>query len=179
MANSDIAFRKLAFKDINLLHKWLNTDFVQKWYGKEDRTYTQIRDKYSKYITGEKPTSAYIIQIDSHDIGYIQTYLVADYPKFLQGIQADKHSAGLDLYIGENEYIHKGYGKYIISKFLDKIVFNNSKVDNCMLVPETANTAAVKTYESVGFKRLRTVRSPDGDWFEYIMRLDKSDFKPL
>ena len=31
-----IKFRKLLLSDLDLMLKWLNTDFVQKWYDKKE-----------------------------------------------------------------------------------------------------------------------------------------------
>jgi hypothetical protein len=77
----NITFRPLKYEDMTLLYKWLNTDTVSEWYGKKAITLNEVESKYAKYISGEKPTQAYIIQIynsdiaDNRDIGYIQTYL--------------------------------------------------------------------------------------------------------
>jgi len=43
-----ISFLKLREIDLDSLCKWYNTDFVNKWYGKEKQewTYKEIENKY-------------------------------------------------------------------------------------------------------------------------------------
>ena len=171
-----ISFRKLELSDMELLHKWLNTDFVKDFYGKGS-TLDEVEKKYSKYVKKEAPTDAYIIQIDNNDVGYIQTYLICDYPDYNKYIETDEHSAGLDLYIGEKDYFHKGYGKHIIKKFLEEIIFSNSEINDCILGPEPSNIVAIKTYSNVGFKYIKTVQVSDEEEPEYIMKITREDMK--
>ena len=177
MQSSLISFKTLEFKDIPLLYKWLNTDLVKEWYGKKDVSLAEVNEKYSKYITKEKPTDAYIIQIDGNDVGYIQTYMIKDYPDYDKYVQANEGSAGLDLYIGEPNYIHKSYGKYIISKFLNDIIFANPSVSDCILGPEPSNLVAIKTYSKVGFIYIKTIQVPDENTPEYLMQITREDFE--
>lgn len=172
----NISFRLLEFNDMELLHKWLNTDFVKEWYGdKKGYTLEGVLKKYGKYITNEAPTTAYIIQINNKDVGYIQTYLISNYPEYNKYIGAGKDSAGLDLYIGEGDYIHKGYGKYIIKHFLEAVVFANPKVAGCILGPNPKNIAAIRTYSNVGFKYVKTIQIPNEDEPEYVMKITRGD----
>ncbi len=159
---------------MGLLHKWLNTDFVREWYGKGS-TFEEVEEKYSKYVSQEKPTDAYIIKINNRNIGYIQTYLISDYPDYNEHVATGNHSAGLDLYIGEKDYINKGYGKHIIKTFLEDIIFTNPKIEDCLIGPEPNNIRAIKTYSNVGFKYIKTVQIPDDDEPEYIMKITRQD----
>lgn len=170
-----IAFRSLNDSDLHYMYKWLNSGFVQKWYGKKNFTMTEVEAKYLPYIRGEKPTQAYLILYDNNPIGYIQTYKIVDYPKYAKEINVFENAAGLDLFIGEEDYIHKGLGKFIIGKFLEKIVYKTLNVDSCILGPEPNNLAAIKTYEKVGFRHLKTVKIDEG--FEYLMRIELNDLK--
>jgi aminoglycoside 6'-N-acetyltransferase len=79
------------------------------------------------------------------------------------------------LFIGEQEYLHKGLGKNIISKFLEDIVFCLSDAESCIIGPEPKNEIAIRTYEKVGFKYVKTIQVDDEDEPEYIMRIDRND----
>ena len=69
--------------------------------------------------------------------------------------------------------IHKGLGKYIISKFLKTIIFNILDVESCIIGPEPDNIVAIKVYEKVGFKFLKLVKTDDGK--EYLMKIQKNE----
>lgn len=169
-----ICFRKLRSCDLNLMHKWLNCDFVKEWYGKKNWTMKEIEDKYTAYINREKPTDAYIIYYGDSPLGYIQTYKIQDYADYAELIKVEENAAGLDIFIGEQDYFHKGLGKHIIRRFLKEVVFSSSDVVSCILGPEPKNKIAIKTYERVGFKHIKTIQTEEEE-FEYIMRISKEE----
>ena len=41
-----IRFRRLREPDLPLMHKWLNTNLVNQWYGKKQYSYKEVREKY-------------------------------------------------------------------------------------------------------------------------------------
>ena len=94
----NIHFRKLLISDLVLMHKWLNLNFVNQWYGKGKYSYEEIIHKYGPRITGQVPTTPYLIQYGDNPIGYIQTYHINDHPDYNKYVQADEHAAGLDLF---------------------------------------------------------------------------------
>ena len=167
--DNNIQFRELNINDMNQLYIWLNNPEVKKWYGKKDVTQDDVTDEYSDYIGDGDPTAAYIIVIDGIEAGYIQTYFIDNYPEYNKHVGADPNSAGLDLFIGESEYLHKGYGSMIINRFLEEVIFSNPLVDKCILGPEPKNICAIKTYEKCGFKWYKTIEIPDEDEPEYLM----------
>ncbi len=170
-----ITFRSLEEKDLRLLHNWLNTYFVMEWYNKAGSSYENVVKKYLPRIHGEQPTHPYIIVCDSIDIGYIQTYRIDDYPEYSKFVGEDIPSAGVDLFIGEKEYIHKGLGKQILLTFLKDYVFTISAVECCVIGPDPMNKIAISAYEKVGFKYDKTVYVPDEDEAEYLMKIYKCD----
>jgi aminoglycoside 6'-N-acetyltransferase len=175
---TNIQFRPLEKRHLPLLHKWLNTDHVVKWwYGKTPMTPDVVNSKYTPYITGEKPTRAYIIAIDGIDVGYIQTYLICDYPEYNACVHADSHASGVDLYIGHPDFIHRGYGASIMKAFLKDCVFCDPRVDKCIIGPEPKNRAAIRMYEKAGFRWYQTIQVPGEDEPEHMMMLTKKDFE--
>ena len=173
----NIEFKPLEELDFELLHKWYNTGFVNEWFGKELKkwSYNDILNKYKPYINGQKPTNAFIILYDKLKIGYIQTYFLSNYPEYKELVNADNYSAGLDLFIGEKEYIHKGLGSIIIRKFLIEKVFINNEINKCVIGPEPKNLSAIKAYEKVGFRYIRSIKTPEEDEPEYIMEINKNE----
>ena len=160
------------------MHKWLNSDHVKEWYSKKPWTIKEIEEKYIPNILNEKPTQGYLILYDKTPIGYIQTYKIHDYPEYAVFVDINENASGLDLFIGEKEYHHKGLGMYIISKFLKEVIFKQSDSESCIIGPEPKNKVAIRTYEKVGFKYIKTIKS-DGDELEYIMRLTNKEWSKL
>jgi RimJ/RimL family protein N-acetyltransferase len=168
-----IHFRRLREPDLPLMHEWLNTDLVNRWYGKKPCSYAEVRDKYLPRINGQAPTRSFLILYGDTPIGYIQTYRLADYPDYSRHLQVDENAAGVDLFIGEREYIHRGLGSVILGAFLLEIVFASEEIGCCIVGPEPQNTAAIRCYERAGFEYLKTVRVPNEPEPEYLMRIDR------
>jgi len=124
-------------------------------------------------VKGEDPTHSFITVYKGTDIGYIQTYLVGDYLEYSQLVNVDEKAAGVDLFIGEKEFIHIGLGKQILKKFLKDYVFPLTGAECCIIGPEPKNRVAVRAYEKAGFKYLKTIQVPGEDEPEYLMRIAK------
>jgi len=177
-----ICFRFLAKNDLPKMHRWLNADFVARFW-KPPMTMEEVEKKYGAYIAGAKPTSPYIIMIDGVDVGYIQTYYYSDYGDdggyfgdgYFHALGADKYLAGVDLFIGHKDYIHKGYGVHVLRKFMKDYIFSDPKTVNVIITPEPDNAIAIRTYAKVGFRWYKTIVTPNGD-SEYLMSLSKEDF---
>lgn len=171
-----ISFRRLSASDLVFMHKWLSCDFVIEWYGKKKWTFEEIEKKYTQYINNEKPTQGYLILYDKLPIGYIQTYKIYDYPEYAKLVDIHENASGLDLFIGEAEYFHKGLGKFVIDRFLREVIFVSSDSVSCILGPEPKNIVAIRAYEKVGFKYIKTIQTDDEDETEYIMKINKDQF---
>lgn len=100
-------------------------------------------------------------------LGYIQTYKIWDFPEYNKFAQADEFTNGIDLFIGEEDYLHKGIGAKIISTFLKTIVYKNNKINKCIIGPDPKNIVAIRAYEKAGFEYEKTINT--GDEIEYLM----------
>jgi len=155
-----ISFRKLTEDDIDVLLKWRNYPHVAKWWDGET-TREKLKVKMIPRIRGKKPVTPYIIQYDGIDIGYIQTYMLCDYSDYEELVAAGEGAAGIDLYIGEPEYIKRGIGPEAIRKFLREIVFASDETTCCVVGPEPLNVSAIKAYRKAGFEYFRTIKVPE------------------
>jgi RimJ/RimL family protein N-acetyltransferase len=168
-----INFKILKQTDLPLLHKWHNEPHVKQWYDK-DRDLAKLESvvkKYTPYISGTKPTQAYIIVCEAKPIGYLQTYLIKDYPDYAKYLELTEEAAGIDLFIGDKNYIHKGLGAKAIKQFLSRFVFSNPVIESCIVGPEPKNTSAIRAYEKAGFKYLKTIQVSNESEPEYLMRV--------
>jgi RimJ/RimL family protein N-acetyltransferase len=103
--------------------------------------------------------------------------LLKNYPEYNELVQAGDDVSGIDLLIGEKEYIHKGLGPIIIKKFLKDIVFQKNNIKSCVIGPELKNIITIKAYKKVGFKYIKTIKIPDENEPEYIMEILKDEIE--
>jgi len=170
-----LQFRKLTMADLSLLYTWLHTEAVKTWYAKRNCTYDQVVQKYTLRITGNSPTSSFLILYHERPIGYIQTYRICDYADYNAYVQADETAAGVDLFIGEPDYLHKGLGSRILRKFLHEIVFASEGIECCIIGPEPNNQIAIRCYEKVGFRYWKTIHLLGEAEPEYLMTLHRTE----
>lgn len=151
-------FEPLAIKDLEILHAWFQVPHVKKWYAKGmDFSKKDIEAKYKSRIEGKDAVPSYIAYIDQHGVGFIQYYSLSD--SLPEGVTDYKHElfnefspsdvAGIDLFIGDENYLGKGYGAKFLNSFLNKIIFPKFKI--AVVDPNIENVRAIKVYERVGF----------------------------
>ncbi len=174
-----VGFRRMTLDDLPLMHRWLHTPHVRDWWDEDGGppAYETVVEKYTPAIRGEEPTDAYLICYDGQPIGYIQTYLIRAYPEYAAAIAVEDDAAGVDLFIGEADYLHKGLGSHILRAFLREIVFGASNAGSYIIGPSVRNTSAIRAYEKAGFRYLKTVAVPDEPEPEYLMRMTPADLR--
>jgi RimJ/RimL family protein N-acetyltransferase len=171
-----IKFRKLQLEDLVLLHEWLNLPHVHEFYDKDkENTVEDVEKRYAPKIKGEKPTDCYFALYEGKPVGYIQKYFVNDWPELGSYLNYDDFVVSVDLFIGNPEFMSKGFGSLMLSEFLNQVVFADLKVSLCMIGPEPSNRRAIKAYEKVGFKHVQTVRIGDEPEMTYIMEVSKHE----
>ena len=179
--NVNLTFRPLVADDIPLLHKWLNMPHVNKWWsmesGNKNPTLEQIRNKWTRRIEKQEQVHCYIVLLDMIPIAYIQWYLASDFPETSALVSKSENLAGIDVFIGEADYLHKGLGPVFISNFIKDIVFVIPEIQSCMIDPEIENAAAIRAYEKIGFKHSHTVWDAKYGVYAYIMFLYRENIR--
>ena len=149
-------FSQLKEKHFVLLFDWLNRPHIRTFYQKEAIDLEAVRHKYRARLSKTSRICCYIVNFERILIGYIQTYLVADYLEFSQAI-GTKDGATIDFYIGETAFLSKGLGWLIELKFLQEILFSVFPVRKCYVCHEKANLASLKTSSKAGFHYIKDV----------------------
>jgi RimJ/RimL family protein N-acetyltransferase len=168
-------FRRLTEEDLPLLTRWLNAPHVREWWYDEPLELEGVCAKFLPKIRGEVPTHPYLVLADGRPIGYLQTYRIADWPEYAAAIQVEPGAAGVDLFIGEADCLHRGWGSRLLRQFVQEVVFADPEVMGCVVGPELSNRAAIRAYEKAGFRHLKTVAVPDEREPEYLMHLGRED----
>jgi aminoglycoside 6'-N-acetyltransferase len=172
---AQISFRRLRQDDLALMHRWLNSGEVLRWYGQRPIGYDEVARKYSRNILGEQPTDSFLIMYGDTPVGYIQTFLIDSYPVYAQFVAAGADAAGIDIFIGEDAYRHRGIGSAALIKFLREVVFSAGVASTCIIGPEPKNTAAIKAFEKAGFKYWKTIKIPGEAEPELLMRITREE----
>ena len=157
---SELKFFPLNESHLPLLLKWLEEPHVKAWWDQEIHwSYDKIFEKYKSYVEGykieqglKKPIYAYIIQIDSFPIGYIQFYNAFDFSRdeLVDSTRLPKNIAALDFYLGEPSFLKRGLGVLVLKEFLTAYVF--PRFSACLVDPSRNNLAAIRTYTQAGFQ---------------------------
>lgn len=171
---ADISFRRLTTGDLPLIHRWLHTPHVARWWYEDLGTPEEVSRRYTAYIEdGAEPVEPYLILCGDRPVGYIQSYRVADDEEYERLVDIPD-SVGIDVFIGEEELLYRGFGPFLIRRFLRDFVFADETVEVCIIDPEPGNGAAIRAYEKVGFRHFASADTSEGP--AYLMRLGRKDF---
>jgi len=159
--NCKISFKPLSKKHFALIHIWFNEPHVQSFYSLKTWTIEEVQQKLTPYIQGLGSIECYIIFIDKTPVGYIQSYPVKKHPWDNQKLSEEliRNSAGVDLFIGEKEFIGKGYGCQILEVFLKNYIWTHYKY--CLVDPDIRNESSIRLFKKCGFRKHQQISSKD------------------
>src|SRR5690606_18105786 len=104
--NDFIPLQKIHFP---LMHKWLNTPHVSEWWsldGNHHPSLEEVERHYLPYTDGTEPVDCYIFSNGNKPIGMIQSCKLNDFPAEKAAFGLDGSYAGIDLFIGEEGFVH-------------------------------------------------------------------------
>ncbi|HEU0303224.1 MAG TPA: GNAT family N-acetyltransferase [Gaiellaceae bacterium] len=171
MTRTVFRFRPMTAEDLPLMHEWIQRPHVRRWWS--ERSYEDVVERYLPAIEGERPTDLYVIMLDEDSIGYIQTYLVSDYPEYAELVGAGKGTAGVDLFIADEALTGGGLGTGILRRFVAEIVFARPETTSCVADPDVRNVASVRAFEKAGFRVVREFFDPSDGQMHALVRLDR------
>lgn len=154
--SAKITFKEFSCQDYSLFLEWAKKQHVKDtWFADG---YESI-DNYAKKITGNGYDYSFVIYVNGMPVGYIQCSDLYAYKNLCpnpQGVFINEESGTfcLDLFIGEEEYLNKGYGTKIVKLFIKKLV-TEFKAKKILIDPACSNKRAIRCYEKAGFKFIR------------------------
>ena len=158
--------------------RWLTSANVRRWWHAEGTWYAEIEQHYLPAIEVKEATKLFLILYEGEPIGFIQSYRIsAEDDEAYAGLVDVEDSAGVDLFIGDPEYLYRGLGRHVIRRFLSEHVFIDPVVEVCVIGPEPKNVAAIRAYEKAGFRFFKTIQVPGEPEPEYLMRLSRGEFE--
>jgi aminoglycoside 6'-N-acetyltransferase len=168
-----ISFRRITAEDLRLLHEWLQRDHVRRWWTKH-KTYENVVEHYLPAVEGREPTDLYVILLDERPAGFIQTYLVSDYPEYRELVGVEEGVAGVDVFLAEERLTGRGVGSTVLLDFVREVVFAAPTTHACVADPDAENRGSIRAFEKAGFRPVREFADPgDGNRLHKLMRIDR------
>ena len=174
--NENISLRLLEEQDKNLLLKWLTDERVLNfWEGKS--AVFDLKRIEEEFYSEEEGMIRTIIEYQGQAIGYLQIYILdKESMKEYNYKSTKKVVYGIDQFIGEPEYWDKGIGTKFMKLVLDYL-FEEKGANTVILDPHADNQRAIRCYEKVGFKIVKSLPGHelhDGEMVDcYLMECTK------
>lgn len=150
-----LRFEPLREQDLPGIYAWLQLPHVREFYHtKPLPSWQETRKQYLQRLDPAWPTKCFLIRAD-RAIGYIQTYRIADYPDYAATI-GETEGISVDLFIGEPQYIGKGWGRLSLHRFINEVAFPLFPgEDVCWIYHDKLNQRALRASRAAGFRYVR------------------------
>ncbi len=167
MEENPITIKPIRDKDIPLVVKWLEKEYIKKWLGEKEDWLNEINQRNGEYNF----LKHYIVYYNNIRIGYC---MYADcyhlknleekghnFMELYEDVPQQNHTYETGYFIGEEEYLNRGIAKVIIQILEEKIVQSGGK--EIAADPSEENIISIKALLSSGFKKKQ-----DGDYRKKI-----------
>jgi aminoglycoside 6'-N-acetyltransferase len=134
-----------------------------------------IEAAYGPMVDGEDPTEAFIAELDGRPFGYVQRYLVDDYPAWYHALGIE-HAVGIDYLIGVAELTGVGLGPLLVGTFTTLALERYGDSDCVAVAVQQGNRRSWRALEKSGYDRVftGTIESDDpsdhGPSYVYLRR---------
>lgn len=155
-----IGFRRLAMADMPMLHQWLRRPHVAEWWSPTP-SLDQVVEEFAPLTQPGHRDQGYIALDDSHEIGYIQSYVVKGGGDGWWEDEQDPGARGIDQFLADANCLGRGLGTEMVRAFVMQL-FEDPSVTRVQADPHPGNVRAIRCYEKAGFHAVKEVDTPDG-----------------
>lgn len=157
----EIDIKKLSIIHFDKICEWFNKPHVQEFYSLRSWTMDEVTQKLIPYLESTSKVHAYICCISEKPIGYIQYYKLKNYNFPDQGFPEDvvTKTAGIDLFIGEEEYLGKGIADCVLELFLQTYIW--PRFQYCIVDPDIRNKRSIHFFTKHRFTCHKTICMKD------------------
>jgi aminoglycoside 6'-N-acetyltransferase len=165
-AGSGVTIRRMRDEvdDYTRLMRWRSAPHVAEWW---DTAQTELGldgviAKYRSRTGTEDPTTACVIEVAGLPIGYIQFYPWAAYENEMHeiGFALPTGYWGVDIFIGERDYLDRGFGSQAVS-LIHRYLVEERGAAGVALVVARDNNRAQRAYAKAGLLRVSEVLDTD------------------
>ncbi len=146
-----VSFRPLQRADFELLARWLALPHVAPWWSDEP-TVSALEASYGPTVDGSDPTEAFIIELEGRPVGFVQRYLLDDYPAWSEALGIER-AAGIDYLIGVVELTGVGLGPVIVDAFTALTFERYPDIERMAVAVQQANHRSWRALEKAGYER--------------------------
>lgn len=161
--NNEIVIKSIQEEDIPLFDKWLDKEYIKKWFGEKEDWLNEINERNGQYSF----LKHFIVYYNDRKIGYCLYadcfFLKSleeeghDFQEMYGDVAEQNHTYEIGYLIGEEEFLNRGIGKRIIQILEDRIIKIGGK--EIAADPAEENIISIKALLSNGFKKKN-----DGDY---------------
>jgi RimJ/RimL family protein N-acetyltransferase len=167
-----INFRRVIQADLPLLYTWFEKPHVAAWWPvpEENEFFKDFLEKIRS-----KTTIPLLVYSNQIPIGYLQYYHI-DRTREKAGswlpTELPVTTIGTDQFIGDENYLGKGYGTLLLKEFIKQLHDLEPTVTTVIVDPDPENAVAIRCYEKVGFTRMGMYQAPWGPalLMKYVMK---------
>jgi RimJ/RimL family protein N-acetyltransferase len=149
----EIKIKPLLDEDIVIFEKWLDKEYIKKWFGNKNGWLKEINGRKDEF----NYVKHFIVYHNNTKIGFCQYFDGYFAREVYNDITEKNYAYEVNYLIGEEEYLNKGIGKLIIKIMEGKIKEIGGKI--LLADPESENIISQKTLLSNGF-----IKNNDGDY---------------
>jgi aminoglycoside 6'-N-acetyltransferase-1b/aminoglycoside 6'-N-acetyltransferase-2 len=159
--DAPVHLRLMTVQDLPMLHRWLNEPHIVRWWGGEHPTLEQVRSQYLPRVMATQRVTPYIGMLGDAPFAYAQSYVAMGAGDGWWEDETDPGVRGIDQSIGRPELLGIGLGTRLVRALVD-LLFSDPSVTRIQTDPAPDNQRAIRCYEKAGFRRVRTIATPDG-----------------
>lgn len=143
-----------------MLHAWLNRPHIVEWWG-EGPSPEEVQAQYLPRALMAERVTPYIGMLDDQPFAYAQSYVALGSGGGWWMDETDPGVRGIDQLIAEPDLLGQGLGTRLVRSLVD-LLFADPAVTKVQTDPHPDNLRAIGCYEKAGFRRVRTIVTPDG-----------------
>jgi len=156
----DVTLKPLINEDVELIEKWLEKDYISKWFcpaGEEEK------QDWLDEIKGRHETphiKHFIIHISGQKIGFCQCIDLFHELEYVKEIYEDlantireNEAYEFNYLIGEETFLNKGFGKIIIKKL--EVIAKEMGGKMLLADPSAENIPSIKVLIANGFQKVK------------------------
>lgn len=158
-----LTLRPMVEEDIPMLHDWLNRPHIAAWWGGDAArpSLEETRAHYLPRLLAEERVTPYIALLGPTPVGYAQSYVVLGSGGGWWEEETDPGVRGIDQSLADPRLLGQGLGTRLVSTLVN-LLFADPAVTRIQTDPAPDNLRAIRCYEKAGFRRVRTITTPDG-----------------